>query len=173
VRHTFASFFAILLRGYQECLTTRSVCTLTHPFLNIHPLLLHTQTLLLLATKIVGQETQRPEEAIPEGGSIPKHRDATLNTPSFRFFSACRCTPHLRLILRHSPPRLPGQIRLRLARPANASVLQRYINMVGDSAEMVGARRCSVPLSVCRSQPEGWARSAAGNSRAAAAPVQP
>jgi len=68
---------------------------------------------------------------------------------------------------------LPGQIRLRLARPANATVLQRYINMVGDSPEMVGVRRCSVPLSVCRTQPEGWARSPAGNSGAAASPVQP
>jgi len=66
-----------------------------------------------------------------------------------------------------------GDRSLQLARPANASVLQRYINMVGDSPEMVGARRCSVPLSVCRTQPEDWARSAAGNSGAAAAPVQP
>jgi len=34
-------------------------------------------------------------------------------------------------------------------------VTEIYINMVGESPEMVGARRCSVPLSVCRSQPEG------------------
>jgi len=46
--------------------------------------------------------------------------------------------------------------------------------MVGDSPERGGgARRCSVPLSACHSQPEGWARAAAGSPRAAVTPVQP
>jgi len=31
-----------------------------------------------LATKIVGQQEQRPEEGIPEGGLIPKHRDTAI-----------------------------------------------------------------------------------------------
>jgi len=31
-----------------------------------------------LATKIVGQQKQRPEEGIPEEAPIPKHRDATI-----------------------------------------------------------------------------------------------
>jgi len=29
--------------------------------------------------KIIGQQKQRPEEGIPEGGSIPTHRDTTIN----------------------------------------------------------------------------------------------
>jgi len=36
-----------------------------------------TETRQWLTTKIGGQQTQRPEEGIPEGGPIPQHRDTT------------------------------------------------------------------------------------------------
>jgi len=34
-----------------------------------------------LATKIGGQQKQRPKGEIPEGGPITKHRDTTISRP--------------------------------------------------------------------------------------------